>query len=67
MAVVKSPMLTLLTNGGSGSTPAWSVADANYSAGEALIDVLTCDELKADKDGGVSVQGENGMPKVRVH
>ncbi|PCH42776.1 glycoside hydrolase family 13 protein [Wolfiporia cocos MD-104 SS10] len=65
LVVSKPPMLTLLTNGGSASTPSWSVPDVGYAGDEDLIDALSCDTMKADKDGGVSVQGSGGMPQVR--
>lgn len=57
-------MLALLTNGGNTSTPMWNVQGTNYSAHEALVDVLTCTSLKADAHGGLSVNGSGGMPQV---
>ena len=64
MAVSKPPMLALLTNGGSSSTPSWTVSDAGYQANEELIDVLSCQKVTADGNGGVSVQGSSGSPQV---
>lgn len=57
-------MLTLLSNGGSTSTPQWSVPNAGYSANEVLVDVLTCNTVTADSNGGVSVKGSSGLPQV---
>ncbi|KAI8992740.1 glycoside hydrolase family 13 protein [Trametes punicea] len=64
MAVYKPPMLALLTNGGSSSSPSWTVPDAGYQGNEELVDVLTCNKLNADTNGGVSVQGSGGNPQV---
>ena len=66
MAVSKPPMLALLTNGGSSSTPSWTVPDAGYQANEELIDVLSCKMVTADAKGGVNVQGSGGSPQVLV-
>ncbi|KAI0655767.1 glycoside hydrolase family 13 protein [Cubamyces menziesii] len=66
MAVSKPPMLALLTNGGSSSTPSWTVPDAGYQANEELIDVLSCKMVTADANGGVNVQGSGGSPQVLV-
>ncbi|CCM00545.1 uncharacterized protein FIBRA_02579 [Fibroporia radiculosa] len=64
LAISKSPMLTLLSNGGSTSTPSWNVPDAGYAPNEELIDVVSCMVINANKEGGVSVQGSKGMPQV---
>ncbi|KAI0365853.1 glycoside hydrolase family 13 protein [Pilatotrama ljubarskyi] len=64
MAISKPPMLTLLTNGGSSSSPSWSVVDAGFQANEELVDVLTCSKMNADGNGGVTVQGSGGNPQV---
>ncbi|OSC98372.1 glycoside hydrolase family 13 protein [Trametes coccinea BRFM310] len=64
LAVSKPPMLALLTNGGSSSSPSWSVPSAGFIANEELVDVLTCNKLNADSNGGVSVQGSGGSPQV---
>ncbi|PCH42785.1 glycoside hydrolase family 13 protein [Wolfiporia cocos MD-104 SS10] len=48
LVISKPPMLTLLTNGGSVSTPSWSIPDVGYVGGSELIDVLSCDTMKAD-------------------
>ncbi|OSX57019.1 glycoside hydrolase family 13 protein [Postia placenta MAD-698-R-SB12] len=64
LAVSKPPMLALLSNGGSSSNPSWSVPNAGYKSGETLIDAVSCNTLKADKQGGVSAQSFNGTPKV---
>ncbi|KAH9856074.1 glycoside hydrolase family 13 protein [Lenzites betulinus] len=64
MAILKTPMLALLTNGGNSSTPKWTVSDAGFQANEALVDILTCSTLNADSNGGVTVQGTGGNPQV---
>lgn len=64
LAVSKPPLLTLLSNGGSSSTPSWSVPNAGFGSNEKLVDVLTCSQLSADGNGGVSVTGSGGMPQV---
>ncbi|CAL1697820.1 unnamed protein product [Somion occarium] len=64
LAISKPPMLTLLTNEGSTSTPQWNVPNAGYSANQELIDVLTCTKVNADANGGVSIKGSGGNPQV---
>ncbi|KAI0070668.1 glycoside hydrolase family 13 protein [Panus rudis PR-1116 ss-1] len=64
LAISKPPMLTLLTNEGASSTPKWNVPDAGFNANEELIDVLTCNKVNADGNGGVSVTGSGGNPQV---
>ena len=66
MAVSKPPMLALLSNKGSSSNPQWTVASAGYKSGEALVDVLSCTSVTADDNGGVTVQGNQGMPQARI-
>ena len=34
------------------------------SANEVLVDVLTCNTVTADSNGGVSVKGSSGLPQV---
>ncbi|TBU38203.1 alpha-amylase [Dichomitus squalens] len=64
LAISKPPLLTLLTNVGSSSTPNWNVPDAGYKPGETLVDVLTCNTITVDKNGGVIVAGHAGNPQV---
>ncbi|PSR70436.1 hypothetical protein PHLCEN_2v13687 [Hermanssonia centrifuga] len=64
MAVSKPPMLALLSNKGSSSSPEWTVASAGFSPNEQLVDVLTCSSVTADSNGGITVQGSGGMPQV---
>ncbi|TFY68820.1 hypothetical protein EVG20_g3408 [Dentipellis fragilis] len=53
-AVLKPPMLALLTNAGNHSYGiTWTVPDAGFSTNEVLVDVLTCNIFKANEDGGV--------------
>ncbi|EIW57027.1 glycoside hydrolase family 13 protein [Trametes versicolor FP-101664 SS1] len=66
MAILKPPMLALLSNGGSSSTPKWTVSDAGFQANEELVDVLTCTKMNADSNGGVTVQGSGGSPQVLI-
>ncbi|KAI0776563.1 glycoside hydrolase family 13 protein [Trametes elegans] len=63
-AVSKPPLLALLTNGGSSSSPSWKVSDVGYQANEELIDVLSCNKVTADGNGAVTVQGSGGNPQV---
>lgn len=58
-------MLALLSNGGSSTSPQWSVPNAGYSANEDLVDVLTCIKITADSNGGVTAKSTQGMPQVR--
>ena len=66
LAASKPPLLSLFTNGGDGSSASWSVSEAGYSANEQLVDVISCNNVTADANGGVSVQGSGGSPQVRV-
>ncbi|KAI9463807.1 glycoside hydrolase family 13 protein [Russula earlei] len=65
MAVFKPPMLALFTNIGSESPRGitWQV-DAVFPPKELLVDVLTCTEVMADSQGGVTVPSVYGMPQV---
>ncbi|KAJ3723796.1 glycoside hydrolase family 13 protein [Lentinula raphanica] len=68
LAVSKSPLLALLTNGGSSSTESWSIPNSAglYSANETLVDVLTCDTVSTDADGNLNVVAKNGLPQVLI-
>ncbi|KIK65914.1 glycoside hydrolase family 13 protein [Collybiopsis luxurians FD-317 M1] len=68
LAVSKPPLLALLTNGGSSSNAKWSIPSGAglFSGGETLVDVLTCDTVTVDGDGGVSVSAKSGLPQVLV-
>jgi len=64
LAISKPPLLTLLTNGGNSSSVSWTVPDAMFKGGEALVEVLTCNTMSANQKGGLSVNGNQGMPQV---
>jgi len=66
IAILKPPMLTLLTNIGSQGSKSvtWSVPTAGFSPNEQLVDVLTCNPVNADDKGGVNVVSLYGMPQV---
>ena len=67
LAVSKPPLLALLTNTGSnGSAASWEVPGAGFSANEALVEVLTCNTMTADGNGGISAKSNGGMPQVRL-
>jgi alpha-amylase len=65
MAIFKPPMLALFSNIGTESSRAvtWQV-DAIFSPNELLVDVLTCNRVLADAQGGVTVTSMYGMPQV---
>ncbi|GJE95538.1 glycoside hydrolase family 13 protein [Phanerochaete sordida] len=66
LAVSKPPLLALLSNQGSSSSPQWSVASAGYKANEDLVDVVSCTKVTADSNGGVSTTAQSGKPVVLV-
>ena len=64
VAVSKPPLLALLSNLGNDSAPNWNVPGAGYKPGETLVDILTCNKVVADSQGGVLVTGKAGNPQV---
>ncbi|KAI0753794.1 glycoside hydrolase superfamily [Fomes fomentarius] len=64
LAVSKPPLLALLTNGGSSSSPKWDVPEAGYKPNEELVDIISCSKVTADANGGVSATGSGGSPQV---
>lgn len=66
LVVSKPPMLALLTNIGNQQTSAvlWNVTHPVFKARQQLVDVLTCRTFLAEESGGVSIQSNDGMPKV---
>ena len=65
MAVSKPPLLTLLTNAGSGGAAAWDVPDV-YKPNTELVDVLTCRTYNAGAKGEVKISSTGGMPHVLI-
>ncbi|KAL5520212.1 hypothetical protein ACEPAG_9425 [Sanghuangporus baumii] len=65
-ALVKPPMLALISNGGNTSTPEWSVSasDTGYEPDMTLVDVLSCEVVVTGDDGTVSTRSKNGLPLV---
>lgn len=66
LAISKPPMLALLSNGGSSSTPTWSISSAvsGYTPNQDLIDVLSCKTVKTDGNAGISTSSSGGAPMV---
>lgn len=66
LVVSKPPLLALLTNIGSQQTRAvrWNVTHPVFKGRQQLVDVLTCRTFLAGDNGGVSIQSDEGMPKV---
>lgn len=64
LIVSKAPLVALLTNQGSSSTPTWSVPNGAFSANAEVWDVLTCTKYTADGNGALSVTGSSGKPQV---
>lgn len=59
-------MLALLANGGSSSSPSWTVSSAGYQANEDLVDVVSCVKVTADSNGGVTAKSTGGLPMVSI-
>ena len=59
-------MLALLTNIGSQQTNSvlWNVTHPVFKGRQQLVDVLTCRTFLAEESGGVTIQSDEGMPKV---
>ncbi|KAF9235849.1 glycoside hydrolase family 13 protein [Melanogaster broomeanus] len=68
LVVSKPPMLALLTNIGSQQMTSvrWNVTHPVFKRGEHLVDILTCRSYFSGENGGVSIQSDEGMPKVSV-
>jgi alpha-amylase len=67
----KPPLLTLLTNAGSGSgsaatQPAWRVPPGLYAPGTPLVDVLACAAVTIASSGETVVQAQGGEPQVLI-
>lgn len=67
LVISKPPLLALLTNIGSQQTVSvrWNVTHPVFKSKQQLVDVLTCRTFIAGEGGGVSIQSDEGMPKVR--
>ncbi|KAF8227846.1 GH13 alpha-amylase precursor [Tricholoma matsutake] len=68
LVVSKPPLLALLTNVGNKSTTttSWTIpgSEGLYMSGEDIVNVLDCKVYQADKEGGISVQVDSGMPQL---
>ena len=64
LAVSKPPMLALFTNVGASGTTSWKVAHSGYSGNVRLIDVLSCNVVTTNSDGGLAANTSNGLPQV---
>ena len=64
LAVSKPPMLALFTNVGANGTASWNVAKSGYSGNTQLIDVLSCNIVNTNSDGGLISNAANGLPQV---
>ncbi|KAI0338565.1 glycoside hydrolase family 13 protein [Trametopsis cervina] len=64
LVISKPPLVALLTNQGSQSTPTWSVSNAGFTANEEVWDVLTCTKYTTDSNGALSVTGSGGKPQI---
>lgn len=67
LAIIKPPLVALLSNAGNASTVTWNVtgSDTGYEPGTTLVDVLSCATLITNEDGGVSARSQGGQPLVR--
>lgn len=60
-------IITVLTNlGSNGATYSLSLGNTGYSAGEDLVEVLSCQSITVDGNGNVPVSMGGGLPKVRL-
>ena len=64
LAMSKPPLLALLTNEGSTSSRQRTVGSAGYKANEGLVDVVSCNKVTADSNGGMSTTASGGEPVV---
>lgn len=60
-----SQIITVLTNEGENQdSSTLSLKDTGFSDGEAVMEVLTCEEQRAQDDGAINVALSNGVPRV---
>lgn len=64
IATKKGGLVAVLSNKGENGDAYTQVFPAGYSAGEEVVEVLTCDQLVADEEGRLTVDMRNGLPKV---
>ncbi|KAI0689018.1 glycoside hydrolase family 13 protein [Cytidiella melzeri] len=64
LVISKSPIVALLSNKGSSSTPTWTVSNAGFSGNEEVWDVLTCTKYTTDSSGDLTVTGSSGKPQM---
>lgn len=64
IAMRKGKMITVLSNKGENGDAYEQVIPAGYAAGTEVTEVLTCETVTADGDGGIDVPMESGLPRV---
>lgn len=72
VALYKYPMLTLISAGGNKTTPSWDIPGSaltsdsipGYGSNQMLVDVLSCNVIITDQDGGISTKSKDGEPLV---
>lgn len=69
MLIVKAPLVSVLTNAGSGaanSTFNVEAAASGWSANTQVLDVVQCESFTTDGSGNLDVVINDGMPRVML-
>jgi alpha-amylase len=69
MLIVKGPLVSILTNAGSGSgnhTFALESSVSGWAANTQVLDVVQCESLTTDGSGNLNVVLNDGMPRVML-
>ncbi|ORY35516.1 putative alpha-amylase precursor [Naematelia encephala] len=69
LQIVKSPLISLLTNvGSSGSASSVSISSStsSWSANQVIVDAVTCTTLTTDSSGNLAVAFDSGKPRVLI-
>jgi alpha-amylase len=67
IAVVKTPMLSVLSNRGANSgSVSMNVPNLSYAANTQLLDIVSCQTVSTKSDKSLDVVIQNGAPRVYV-
>lgn len=69
LLIVKSPLVSLLTNAGSSasnSSVSISSSSSGWSASTSVVDAISCETLTTDSSGNLAVTLTQGLPRVFI-
>ena len=64
LVLSKPPMLALLNNKAAQTDVQWTVGSTTYAPGTNLVDVVSCQQITADDNGGFTATSSKGDPMV---